>query len=354
MLLFDPYLIYSVGFQLSFSAVIGIVYLQPKILQLLEFRFLILDKAWSITCVSIAAQIATFPLTAYYFHQFPTYFLVSNLIVIPASFLMLSGGLTMLLTDIVSTTISGFVGFLLQKAIWLLNELISYVHILPNSMIEWIYMDRIQLMFTYGIVFTFIVGLHYGAFRTLKVSGFLILLLLVWTLKRNETQFQKHELIFYEIKGKLAIDHIQGYSAKLHIESLKEDEAELLAYQINPYRLSSGLRPISEGIMTLKRANFEKKDVISLGVIGNKKIIILDSTTFHLDFKNRIAIDYVIVNKGAVKSLEWLKNNFSFDMIIIGNSNSIYYSKKMKKQAAKLNLKIHSLKEDGALRILLE
>lgn len=354
LLCFDPYLIYSVGFQLSFAAVIGIVYLQPKLYRMIEFRFFLLDKAWSITCVSIAAQLATFPLTAYYFHQFPTYFLVSNLIVIPASFLMLTSGLVMLIVAPVSSTIGVFIGVALQKFMWGINELISLVHILPNSLIEWIYLDFEGLVLIYAIVVSLSVGLHYGIFRTLIVSCVLLLFLLGWNINRNEVQSGKNQLIFYDIKDKLAIDYIQGHTARLYIDAIEQDEIELLSYQINPNRLSSGLRPVSEDISTFMDAHFFAKDVIRQGVIGNKRLLIFDSTTFHLNFSQPIKTDFVIINNGAIKSLKWLRNNFDFDLVIVSSRNSFYYSRKMTKQAEELGLNLHSIKENGACNISLK
>ena len=354
LLSFDPYLTYSVGFQLSFAAVIGIVYLQPKFYRLLNFRLWLPDKAWAITCVSLAAQLATFPLSAFYFHQFPTYFLVSNLIVIPASFLMLTGGIFMLVADPVCSSIGEWTGFVLQQFMWLINELISYVHILPKSLIEWIYMDQFGLFLTYCIVFTLIAGLHYKAFKTLIISAIFGLVFLFWTLLSNEIQSRSNELIFYEISGKTAIDYIHGHSATLYVNSYTPDELELLAFQINPTRLSLHLRPISESIFTFENAGFTMKNVIHQGAIANQKIIIFDSTTFHLGFKDVIETDYIIINNQAVKSLKWLQDNFNFGTIIISTRNSMSYSRKMKKQAEELDLSLHSMKEDGALRISLK
>ncbi|MEQ9467801.1 MAG: ComEC/Rec2 family competence protein [Ekhidna sp.] len=354
LLIYDPYLIYSVGFQLSFAAVIGIVYLQPKLYRLLNFRTWILDKAWAITCVSIAAQLATFPLSAYYFHQFPTYFLASNLIVIPASFLMLISGVLMLLIDPILTPVSEVIGQLLNKFMWLINEIISLVHILPNSLVEWISLDKAGLILTYAIVFTLVAGVHYRSFKTLIVSCFLGLIFINWAVVSHELQSEKRELVFYEISNKTAIDFIDGHKATLYIDEFSPDELELLSFQINPNRLSSHLRPISESILSFQHAGFEKKEAIQSGMIAGKKFIIFDSTTFHLDFGGRIETDFIILNNQSVKSLEWLKEHFATDLIIVGNKNSMYYSRKMRAQAKEQRLTIHSLKEDGALRFPLQ
>ncbi len=85
LLIINPNLLFEVGFQLSYIAVLGIVYLQPLIYKRIYTRWWLLDKVWAITAVSIAAQIATLPLTLFYFNQFPVYFMLSNLLVIPSA-----------------------------------------------------------------------------------------------------------------------------------------------------------------------------------------------------------------------------------------------------------------------------
>jgi competence protein ComEC len=85
----DPMVIYSMGFVLSYLAVLGIVVIQPRIHAWFYFSPIILRKAWELTSVSIAAQIATLPVTLYLFHQFPTWFIITNLLVIPLSTLVL-------------------------------------------------------------------------------------------------------------------------------------------------------------------------------------------------------------------------------------------------------------------------
>ncbi len=354
LLAFEPYLIYSVGFQLSFAAVFGIVYFQPKLYSLFDFQHRILDKVWAITCVSIAAQLSTFPLTAYYFHQFPTYFLISNIVVIPSSFLMLVGGISMIALTPISPVAARILGTILQKLIWVVNEIISFVHLLPHSLIEWIYLDTIGLVLVLLILFTGISGLHFRSFKTLIISTILALSFFSWMVMSNEIQSKRHELIFYDISNQIAIDHIQGHSAKLIIDEFSTESLELLSHQIDPHRLSSHLRPIKQSYSTFKSLGFIKSDVFQFGIVGNQRIIFFDSTTFHLQFERVIETDIVVINNGAVKSLQWLKENFDFELVILSSKNSFYYSRIMKRQAEALGIDIHSIREDGALRYSLD
>lgn len=347
LLLFDPYLIYSVGFQLSFSAVFGIVYLQKKIYRLVEFNHWLFDKAWAITCVSIAAQMATFPLTAFYFHQFPTYFLVSNLVVIPAATLMLVGGLLMLLIDPIVYSLSDFIGYLLSKLIWIVNESVSLVQSLPNSLIEWIYLDLTGLVLTYCIVIFLIWGLHHKSFKTLLIGVTVFFGFLTAKFFGHYHQSQEERIVIYEVKHQLAIDHIKGHKSTLFVDAV--EDLELLAFQINPNRMALGLDPISKSIQSINQSNqFTIEPPFTYGIIDDIKMLFIDSTTFNFDFNKQIATDILIIENGSVKSLEWLQQNFQFKHLIIGNKNSRFFNEKMKEQAMDQNVRIHSLIDEGA------
>ncbi|MEP1094437.1 MAG: ComEC/Rec2 family competence protein [Cyclobacteriaceae bacterium] len=351
LLLTDPYLIYSVGFQLSFSAVFGIVYLQPRIYRLLEFNFLIIDKAWAITSVSIAAQIATFPLTAYYFHQFPTYFLISNLVVIPAATIMLVGGVCMLLIDPIIGALGELVGSMLSKIIWCVNESVSLVESLPNSLIGWIYLDLTGLVLTFSIVTFLTWGLHFNSFKSLLISALLFLSFLALRLNSINDQSHSADLIFYELKGRTAIDHIEGHKARLYIDEI-EGASQLLAYQVNPNRLASGLKSFSTTSQVIDHSErFAVHFPFTSGILAGKKILLIDSVTFDFQFDKIIETDVLIIENGSVKNLNWLLDHFKFHHLLTGNKNTRFYSSKMKQQARSANISIHSLIEDGAFTL---
>ena len=151
LLLYNPYLIMSVGFQLSYLAVFGIVYIQPKLYALVQFDHWLIDKIWAITCVSIAAQLATAPLSVLYFHQFPTYFLLSNLFIIPAGFVILASGLLLLSTSAVSV-VAGTLGWLVTKFIVAVNGLVFWISELPGSTLDGIYLSILDTWIIYGLM----------------------------------------------------------------------------------------------------------------------------------------------------------------------------------------------------------
>ncbi|MEO1255094.1 MAG: hypothetical protein AAFY41_09445, partial [Bacteroidota bacterium] len=195
--------------------------------------------------------------------------------------------------------------------------------------------------------------LHFRSYKTLVVSVSISLTFLSTTLLSHQIQSEKQELIFYEIRNKLAIDHIIGHKAHLYVDNYEDEEIELLSFQIDPYRIQSHLDPIENSISKLDLNELKNIYAIKFCQVASKKIILFDSTTFHLDFTKKISSDYIVINNGAVKSLKWLCKHFDFNKLILTNANSRYYTKKMKMEASALGIDLHSLKMDGALKVSL-
>jgi competence protein ComEC len=150
LLLYDPFLISDVGFQLSYLAVAGLIIFQPIIYQWLTFKNKLADKVWLACSVSIAAQVITFPLSAYYFHQFPVYFLISNLlIIIPVSIILYSGILLLLLPQM--AVLSQALGYVLEKCILLMNKALSYIERVPYASIGKIWLTSFEYLLLYAI-----------------------------------------------------------------------------------------------------------------------------------------------------------------------------------------------------------
>ena len=102
LLLANPGYILQVGFQLSYAAILGIVSIQPLLSKALKSRNRFIKALWNLCCVSVAAQIGTLPLAIYYFHQFPTLFVITNLLVIPMVSVLMYLGLTCFLFSILN------------------------------------------------------------------------------------------------------------------------------------------------------------------------------------------------------------------------------------------------------------
>lgn len=85
MLCYNPYFLWDVGFQLSYLAVIGIIIFQKSIYKWVYIKNKWVNKIWQLMAVSLPAQVLTFPVCIYYFHQFPNLFLITNIIAVPLS-----------------------------------------------------------------------------------------------------------------------------------------------------------------------------------------------------------------------------------------------------------------------------
>jgi len=139
LLLYNPFLIWDVGFQLSFMAVLGLIYLQPKIQRWIPVKQPILARIWGLIAMSLAAQLATYPFSVYYFHQFPIYFLLSNLfITLPAALIMYTGILILIFR-------LDCLGPLFERLINFMNFGLDQIAGLPYAGITAIWLSKTEL-----------------------------------------------------------------------------------------------------------------------------------------------------------------------------------------------------------------
>ncbi|HPG55682.1 MAG: ComEC/Rec2 family competence protein [Paludibacteraceae bacterium] len=150
MLLYEPMYLYDIGFQLSYCAVLSILIFHKKIYKLIPLKNKILDNIWSLTSVSIAAQLGTFPISLYYFHQFPTYFLLSNYIAIPCSTLLIYLSICLFFTSFIPI-ISGFIKTVINYIAEYMQDGISYICNFPYASIN-IEIELWQVYAIFGLI----------------------------------------------------------------------------------------------------------------------------------------------------------------------------------------------------------
>ena len=292
ILLINPNNLFEVGFQLSFAAVFGIVFLQPKLSKIWPVRNRIIKFFWALLTVSIAAQIATFPVTSYYFNQFPSYFWISNLVVIPAAFVLIIFGIGLLALSHVPYLSTGL-AFLTK---WLIHGtyiFLKSVEELPGSVlpIRLSLPETILLIITFSSIFLFIKNQRIRSFQTALLF---LLIILTISLINQYNQLTHAGMVVYNNTSNPVI----------HLFSGKEN-----------YVISE--KPISENDFILR----EIKNIQT-----QKQLLQPVFLTFDNTFGNHALFlkDGTLCFKGKIIRFDTQKfiflNNLQYDFIITRNS----------------------------------
>ena len=209
LLVFSPYMVMEVGFQLSYLAVVGIVSIQPWLFNLVEVRNGLLDRVWQITCVSIAAQIITFPVGLLYFHQFPLLFMVSNLVVIPGAMLILALSFPLLLLSF-NPTLLTCCGWVMKWAVRGLNYSVAWIEEVPHSVILGVDISVLQTLVIYALIFSLMALFMARQPRAVFLAGFSALFLLMFDAVETYRARHQNGLVVYSIPKHLAFTVVKG------------------------------------------------------------------------------------------------------------------------------------------------
>lgn len=243
----NPDVIFDVGFQLSYLAVAGIVLIQPLILNWWQPSSKVGEYFWQLTSVSIAAQLVTFPLSVYYFHVFPTYFLIANLFVIPISFLIMQVGVPLMILGWIPF-LGEVLGWILSWLVWSQNQVTLLIHVLPIGTF-----NRLTISLT-GMILIWLLtliwsGWELGPRRILTWT--VVILVFFWSASGliNEVSIPKEELIIYQGKKGNLFD----FSSNGKLYSWNQGmEVEEIGFVTDPTRIANHWSQFPEAFSAVK------------------------------------------------------------------------------------------------------
>ena len=257
ILLWKPLFLFDVGFQLSYTAVFGIIWVQPVLYQLWKPTFFIVDKGWQLISVSVAAQLGVLPISLFYFHQFPGLFFISNLIIIPFLGVILGLGLVVLVLSYVSILpvfLEGFYG----DVISILNKVVTFVARQEKFLFSEISFSVIKMIFFYLlIILGFQLFLKLNTKRCFLFLGSILAFQCVFILEKY-TIAQKSELIVFHKSKNTIIGKRKGSSFEVYhsMDSLQISSQKLL---IN-YKVGENIS--SQNYHKLSNLMYYKKQVV--------------------------------------------------------------------------------------------
>ncbi|MGB3948856.1 MAG: ComEC/Rec2 family competence protein [Bacteroidia bacterium] len=348
LLAIDPYLIMQVGFQLSYLAVIGIVYIQPKLYNLFEVNNWLLDQIWTITSVSIAAQIATFPLGLHYFHQFPNYFLLSNLVVIPISTAIVYMGIALFVFSKITFMVT-YIAMAFNWCVLFLNQSVIVIEKWPYSLLQGISISVFETWLLYGVIIVF---LYYFISRKFSHLVFVLsccILIFISQIVEQHEQFNQKKLIIYNVPKTSAIDFIHSKNNVLLTDTAFAHNQSRLLFHVKHNWWDLGINNnqiISNNITTNNL--FIKDNFIQF---YDKKIALIKTKNQATNKNNVITLDYLIISNNANVRINDIAKQYHSKLIVFDSSNSFYKIKKWKSECEKLNQKYYSVIDSGALTI---
>ncbi|MDP2188438.1 MAG: ComEC/Rec2 family competence protein [Sphingobacteriaceae bacterium] len=329
LLWFKPGFLAETGFQLSFAAVIGIVYLQPKLYKMLYFKHKWADWLWQLTSVSLAAQLFTFPLSVYYFNQFPNYFLLSNFVVIPIAAPLLLGCLLLLALSPLPFLAEKF-AWLLGKGFDLVNAIILQIEQLPGALTEGIVWSTSTFWLSYAFILCVCWWVWGQQLRFRQLAIWLAVTLLVQPLIRKIDQQKQASFTLYDGFNGSSGSFISGKKAWL--------------WGTQPEM------PFSPAKNQLMHAGVSAYDTLAVQTIQllqwqGQRILWVNGKTPPPSWPKADVL--LLSNQPPFYLVE--RQLTKYRTILLDSSNSPYYCEKLKAKVLAAGLRYFSVAEQGAL-----
>ncbi|PWA04106.1 competence protein ComEC [Flavobacterium psychrotolerans] len=330
ILLFQPSFLFDVGFQLSYVALFFILWLQPLLSGIWTPKNKIQSYFWDILTVSFAAQIGAFPLSIYYFHQFPGLFFITNLIILPGLGIIMALGVFLMVLAAL-----GYIPLVLSKmlewSIYILNKTINWVASFERFIIQDIPFNLYMLISLYLMITAVIIWFKKP--NPSKMMAVLVTVLLfqvsyfgtIWN-----TQNQK-ELIVFNVKKSTLIGERTGNDVTLFSKDYVVKNTVIKSYLVANFSAVEKQKPLQNVIY-----------------FNRKKILIIDSLGI---YSNTIKPNIMVITQSPKINLERLFQKNRPEMVVADASNYKTYIKIWKATCYKEKIPFHATGEKGFYKL---
>ena len=328
LLVFDPMLLFHVGFQMSYAAVFAIVWVYPILQKFWYPKNWLIRRVWQLLSVSIAAQVGVLPISLYYFHQFPGLFFISNLFIVPFLGLILGFGIIVIVLIVLNIAPNSFIE-LYNSIIGLMNSVIKWVAQQEAFIFRNIPFDSVQLVLTYCLLISMIWMLTKKTFK--RTLTFLICFvgLQLWSLYNQHYTSEKEQLLLVHQTKNSILAHQKGNQLNVFTNDSSATNKFATSYQIHE---------------RIERLNYHF--ISNSYKFNNQNLVLIDSSGIY-DFKPK-NVDYLILTQSPKINLERLIDSLHPKVLIADGSNYHSYVNRWKKTCSNKKLPFHYTGEKGA------
>ncbi len=338
MLCNNPFVLWDVGFQLSFTAVLSIVVFMQPIYKLVFVKNKLMDSLWQLSAVTLSAQVLTSPLIFYYFHQFPLLFMVSNFVAVPLSTIILTLELILIAVSPIAF-VAQYAGQACSLFIWLMNTFIRKVDQVPYALYDNVQVNLLQAW----LIFLVTTALGCWLLRKWKVglpiAGLLILTLVAVNKLESYSLVNSSKVVIYNIPQHHAIDFIYARSNQFVGDAIVASEPMLQNFHLKPARINFGIQS-SELLPVL---SFKHPFIH----FNEKKLLVIDKPQKFVSAK-KIKVDVIVLANNPKIYISNLHKTFDCDQYVFDASNPQWKINLWKKDCDSLHLRHHSTPDKGA------
>ena len=332
LLIINPLWLFHIGFQLSYLAVLSILWLLPLFNKVYCPKNYFARKIWDIFTVTLAAQTGIFPLSIYYFHQFPGLFFMTNLIILPFLGVLLVGGIILIILSIFNVIPKWFA----ITYNYLIKFMNSCIHVIANQklfLFQNITFSLYKVFASYLLIISIILFWNYQNRKNSLFFAVGLSILFSVSIFDNYSNSKNELIVFHKNKQSIignknnSVLNLYSSDSKLNIGN---------SYPIKAYKVAKGIKYYSE----IKSPYIFK--------YNENLILVLDSLGIYPDSNK---IDIVILTYDPKINLNRILESLQPKMIIADGSNHKSYVKRWKKSCTKKNIAFHFTGTDGAFII---
>jgi competence protein ComEC len=346
LLLWNPYWLMDIGFQLSFAAVLGIAIFTKKFQKLLIFKNNLLNWVWGNISVGLAAQLMVTPISLYYFHQFPTWFWLSGLLVGIVADAALIAGVVLFIFNAMPL-LNFLLGKILFGLLWLMNYLVFSIQKLPLNLVDGFSLSLWVVALVYVTIFGLVRTIEKRKLRLfyypLSIITFLCAFYAFSSLKNRDNRY----IIVYHLPYNSLVDVTIG-----------QECYSLFKKNSNNFSLANRIKFASSNLRnTLKINNL---NTFNFNVYYKNNSFIYHKGYMQVDTLKVVILDkmpqkgvsllcnYIIIRESPKLNIQDLTQIYTFQQLVFDTSNKKWLVEKWKTECQKLNINYYDVSEKGA------